>query len=253
MLPFNRPLIAAHRGFSAQYPENTMISFEAAVHTGAQMIELDVTLSKDGEIVVIHDSTVDRTSNGSGPVSCLTLKELKQLDAGSWFHARFSGEKLPILKEVLDAFRNRIFINIEIKGSDALSMFLPGVLEEKTVALVEKLNAENRILISSFDAAILERVLRINASMAVALLVEAPCDTEPLALCNELKPFSFHPQFKILNSAMVAQCHSKGIYVFCWDVQTGRDVDTCFQMGVDGIFVDDPMMAIERCRQTDLD
>ena len=131
MFGFKRPLIAAHRGFSAQYPENTMASFEAAVQAGAHMIELDVTLSRDEEVVVIHDDTVDRTSDGSGPVRAFTLRELKQLDAGRWFQPRFSGEKIPALKEVLAAFKDRIWINIEIKPQDPLSNVPAGRIEEK--------------------------------------------------------------------------------------------------------------------------
>jgi glycerophosphoryl diester phosphodiesterase len=95
--PFERPLIMAHRGFQGQYPENTMAAFSAAVETGAQYLELDVSFTKDRQVVVLHDDTVDRTTNGIGPVHDYMLKDLKQLDAGSWFHPRFTHERIPTL------------------------------------------------------------------------------------------------------------------------------------------------------------
>jgi glycerophosphoryl diester phosphodiesterase len=207
----------------------------------------------DEAVVVIHDSTVDRTSNGAGPVSRFSLKELKQLDAGGWFHARFSGEKIPTLEEVLDTFKNDVLINIEIKNSDAPSVFSTGLLEKKVAELAKARHAENRVLISSFDSGMLERVQCINHALPVALLVEGGSGNTSFSLCKELHTFSFHPQFEMLNAAMVEQCHSENIFVFPWDVQSEKDIDACFQLGVDGIFVDNPLMAIKRCRQAALD
>ncbi|MEW5822068.1 MAG: glycerophosphodiester phosphodiesterase family protein, partial [Cyanobacteriota bacterium] len=114
----NNPLIIAHRGFSAQAPENTIAAFDAAIKSGVPFIELDVTLTKDGELIIIHDDTLDRTTNGKGLVSEFTLEELKKLDAGEWFCREFKGEQLPTLSEVLDRYGNKIAINIEIKSQN---------------------------------------------------------------------------------------------------------------------------------------
>ena len=247
MFGFKRPLIAAHRGFSAQYPENTMASFEAAVQAGAHMIELDVTLSRDEEVVVIHDDTVDRTSDGSGPVRAFTLRELKQLDAGRWFQPRFSGEKIPALKEVLAAFKDRIWINIEIKPQDPLSNVPAGRIEEKVVGLVKAYQAENGVLISSFDPKMLMRVARISGELFLGLLVEDGSENKVPPLSLEFNGFSFHPQFCLLNPAVVVQCHARGVYVFAWDVRSKAQVDTCLRMDVDGVIVDDPLMVQLTC------
>ena len=97
-----RPVLIAHRGYNTRYPENTLAAFEAALKSGAEMIELDITLSRDRNMVVIHDDTLDRTSNGEGAVSDCSLRELKELDAGSWFDIKFAGEKIPTLLQVLE-------------------------------------------------------------------------------------------------------------------------------------------------------
>src|SRR5271170_5657439 len=109
-------LIIAHRGSSGEYPENTLSAFAAAVRDGADWCELDVQLSRDGELVVIHDATVDRTTDGHDAVAAMTMAELKTLDAGSRFGAKFIGERLPELDEVFDAIGTGCGINIELKA-----------------------------------------------------------------------------------------------------------------------------------------
>ena len=240
MFAFTRPMIAAHRGFSAQYPENTMAAFKAAVHNKAQMIELDVTLSRDDAVVVIHDNTVDRTTNGTGRVNRLTLAEIKQLDAGSWFKPQFFQERIPTLEEVLQAFKNKALINIEIKADGFASIESPAVLAKKVVALVAEQQMKDQVLISSFSAGMLKRVLSIDASLAVAVLEEAPYGPRTLERCRELGAFALHPKFSLLNASMVDQCHDEGMFVFVWDVRSEKDVATCFQFNADGVIMDDP-------------
>src|SRR6266545_5505015 len=109
-----RPVIFAHRGACAHAPENTMASFELALAHGADAIELDVKLSSDGYVVVHHDDTVDRTTDGTGRIKNLTLAELKKLDAGSFLSEKFKGEKIPTLEEVFEAVGKRTFINVEL-------------------------------------------------------------------------------------------------------------------------------------------
>ena len=126
--------VCAHRGASDSHPENTISAFREAIRLGVQMIELDVTLSKDGKLVIIHDYTVDRTTNGSGRVKELTLADLKKLDAGSWKGSRFKGELIPTLKEVLEIMPYNIWLNIHLKGD--------GELAEKATHLIV---SENRL------------------------------------------------------------------------------------------------------------
>ena len=111
---FKKPFVIAHRGYRAKYPENTLAAFKAAMDSGAPAIELDITLTKDRSIIVIHDDTLDRTTNTCGAVNNYTLEELKQLDAGSWFDPVFHGESLPTLDEVFQLLNHHIFINLSI-------------------------------------------------------------------------------------------------------------------------------------------
>ena len=111
-----RTRVIAHRGFSGAAPENTLAAVRAAIEVGADMVEIDVTLTSDGHIVVIHDETLDRTTTGSGRVSDFTLTELQRLDAGGWFAPRFAGERIPTLDQVLDEIEGRILLNVEIKS-----------------------------------------------------------------------------------------------------------------------------------------
>lgn len=111
------PLPIAHRGFRAKYPENTQAAFRGALQIQAGMVELDVAMSRDRALVVIHDDTLERTTNGFGRVKDHTLAELKQLDAGSWFSPHFSEERIPTLRQVLELCRDKTLVNIEIKES----------------------------------------------------------------------------------------------------------------------------------------
>ena len=108
--------IIAHRGASAYAPENTLAAFDKALDLGAAHVEFDLHFSADGQVVVIHDDTVDRTTNGSGAVAALTLAQLKSLDAGSWFAAQFSEERIPTLVELLERYKDRLHFHIEVKG-----------------------------------------------------------------------------------------------------------------------------------------
>ena len=112
-------MIEGHRGYMGRYPENTLLSFEKAIEAGAGQIELDIRISRDGTVFVIHDATVDRTTNGTGAVHLLTTEEIKALDAGSWFDPKFAGEKVPTLDETLELLDGRCTLNIEIKTSGA--------------------------------------------------------------------------------------------------------------------------------------
>jgi glycerophosphoryl diester phosphodiesterase len=112
--------ICAHRGASQTHPENTLSAFREAIRLGAHQIELDVALTKDARLVLMHDRTVDRTTNGSGPVAELTLEEIKKLDAGSWKHRRFAGERVPTLGEALEEMPENVWLNLHLKGDAAL-------------------------------------------------------------------------------------------------------------------------------------
>ena len=123
--------LCAHRGALETHPENTIPAFQAAINAGAQMIEFDVWLTKDKQMVIIHDPSVDRTTNGKGKVTDLTLAEIKTLDAGSWKSPEFTGEKIPTLVETLDIMPNNIWLNIHIKGEGELPVMVARTIKEK--------------------------------------------------------------------------------------------------------------------------
>lgn len=123
--------ICAHRGANETHPENTLTAFEEAVRLGAQMIELDVRMTKDNKLIVIHDETVDRTTNGTGHVSDLTWRKIRKLDAGKWKSKKFEGEKIPLFKKILAVFPKNIWLNVHIKGDEKLGEAVAAIIMSK--------------------------------------------------------------------------------------------------------------------------
>jgi glycerophosphoryl diester phosphodiesterase len=245
---FNPPWLIAHRGFRAKYPENTLVAFQAALDAGCPMIELDVTLSRDRKLVVIHDATLDRTTDGRGAVRDHTLTELKQLDAGSWFHPMFAGQRLPELTEVLELVDGRAFINIEIKTHAYEPHHPPDAIEKQIVALVEQKQVRETILISSFDIRILEQLLSVPASPVLALLSQHRADSHTVKLCEYLKAYSWNPAQHVLTRQQVKRMHAVGIRVFPYNVDTPADYRRMRAINVDGVITDDPFIAVNGSR-----
>jgi glycerophosphoryl diester phosphodiesterase len=237
-----KPLVIAHRGYRAKYPENTLIAFEAAIDAGADMIELDVLLTKDRKVVVIHDESLDRTTNGQGMVSDHTLLEIKALDAGTWFDARFMGERLPTLEEVLEMVDRRVPINIEIKRSAYEPHHPADAIERQIVELVTRRNAVENVLISSFEWRLLEHLPAAKQAPAVAILSGGASENNPLEACRKLGAFSWHPKSGSLRKEHVREMHETGILVFPWNVYTPDDIGRMLEMDVDGVIVDDPLL-----------
>ena len=245
---FKPPWIIAHRGFRAKYPENTLIAFEAALDAGVTMIELDVTHSRDGKLVVMHDRTLDRTTNGRGPVNGYFLKELKELDAGSWFNPAFAGQHVPELEEVLELVQGRTLINIEIKPNPDNSHHPSDDIEQQVVELVNRKDARDTVLISSFDRAVLERIKRLENPPTLALISRDPADSSTILFCRQLKIFSWHPNHAILSHEQVDLMHSAGIRVFPYNADTLAEIERMFDMNVDGIISNDPLFVIDWLR-----
>jgi glycerophosphoryl diester phosphodiesterase len=238
---FIPPWIIAHRGFKKKYPENTLIAFQAAMDAGVSMIELDVTLSRDRKLVVIHDATLERTTNGYGSVHDHTLAELKQLDAGSWFHADFADERLPELSEVLDLVNGRVITNIEIKSNAYEPHHPADAIEKQVVDLVKQKKALDAVLISSFKVEILRQVLEIAGRPALALISSDPADGQTIKLCQDLKAFSWHPDHRILTGSQVEKMHTAGFKIFPYTVDTLEDYLKISDMNVDGVITNDPV------------
>ncbi len=247
-LPISLPLIVAHRGLSARYPENTLAAFRAALDVGAPMIELDVTITRDEQVVVIHDDTLDRTTEGSGSVNDVTLGELKRLDAGSWCHPRFHEERVPTLEEVLDLVAGRAMVNVEIKEFPEGSPLDTGLLERLAVDTIRAKSAAERVLVSSFSASALQKVRSLASDLALAFLTKTPEDPSVEPFCRELGAFSLHTWHRRVNRALVDRFHAAGMLVIPYTVNRKDDFERVVREGVDGVFTDDPELFLSSVR-----
>jgi glycerophosphoryl diester phosphodiesterase len=237
-----RTLVIAHRGYRTRYPENTLAAFQAALDAGVDMIELDVLLSKDRKMVVIHDASLDRTTNGQGMVSDYTLSELKALDAGSWFDPCFKEERLPTLEEVLERVDGRVPLNIEIKRSAYEPHHPPDAIENQLVELLRQKNYLESALISSFEWRALECISAMKEAPAIALLSKYPdLDNHP-EVCRKLGAFSWHPSYLAVRKGHVRGMHEAGILVFPYNADTPEDIERMLEMQVDGLIVSDPLL-----------
>jgi glycerophosphoryl diester phosphodiesterase len=239
----NTPWIIGHRGYHAKYPENTLASFQAAIAAESSMIELDVMLSADRRMVVIHDETLERTTNGKGSVADLTLAELKQLDAGSWFDPQYANQTIPELSEVLDLFKDRAYVNIEIKSSAYEPSHPADAVEKQVVDLLRHKNLLEACMISSFDVNILEQIAFMKNPPAIAFISKEPATRNTVQMCTRLNTFSWHPDHRVVTRSQVEQMHDAGIRVFPYNVDTLADFTRMRNMEVDGVITKDPELA----------
>lgn len=236
-------MIFAHRGASAHAPENTLAAFELAIAQNADAIELDVKLSADGHVVVIHDPTVERTTGSKGRVKDLLLTELRSLDAGRFFSEKYSGEKIPTLEEVFESVGKRIFINVELTNYNTPR----DQLAETVCMLVKKFGLQKQVMFSSFLAS--------NLSKARAYLPGVPRGLLALngLLGGWARSFGFafgkyqalHPFLKDVTPQQVQRVHRLQRRIHVWTVNAAEDMRRLFHWGVDAIFTDDPQLAVQ--------
>jgi glycerophosphoryl diester phosphodiesterase len=235
-----RVLNVGHRGASHDAPENTLAAFELAAQVGADGIELDVTLSADHHVVVIHDDAVDATTDGSGLVRAMTLAELKGLDAGTHFDSRFAGERIPTLAEVFEAVGERLLVNVELKG---LTREADG-LEAAVAGLVARHGMASRVVISSFNPLRLRRMRRVAPQLPVGFLHDGRMPPHlrlaAAALMTGFRPDADHSQENGVTSAYVAHCRRRGQRVNVWVVNEAARMRELVRAGVDMIITDRP-------------
>jgi glycerophosphoryl diester phosphodiesterase len=222
--------IWAHRGASARAPENTLVAFREAATAGADGLELDVHLSRDGVPVVIHDDTVDRTTNGSGAVDALTFREIRALDAGSWFGRQFAGESLPTLEEVFRLAGDRLRLNVEIKNAAA------GI----AVLALMKRYPRTPVLVSSFDHDLLTVLRRQDPELSLGFLQETSDWQEAVERATGCAADSFHPREDLVDAGLIAACRSRQLAVYPWTVDDPKRLEELRQLGADGVFCNDP-------------
>jgi len=220
-------------------PENTLPSFELAFSHHADAIELDAKLSKDGYVVVIHDQTVDRTTDGTGRVDQITLFELKKLDAGAFFGNEYAGVRIPTLDEVFESVGHKLFVNVELtnyKSSD-------DALVENVVEVVKRHNMAERVLFSSFlpKNLVKSRVLLPQTPVALLCLPGFMGILSRSIFSRHFSPEIIHPYLKDVNKRYVELEHRAGRRVHVWTVNNEADIQRLKKEGVDGIFTDNPL------------
>ncbi|MDT8862162.1 glycerophosphodiester phosphodiesterase [Alkalihalobacillus sp. MEB130] len=232
-----KPLIIAHRGASGVSPENTIASFLLGVKQGCEGIELDVQLSKDGEFVVIHDYSLYRTTNGTGYVNENNVSDLKKLDAGSWFHKKYAGERIPLLEEVFLHVPTNIILNLEIKyRSDR-----KGGDEEKLLKLVERYGRLDQVVFSSFNHKALYRLKQLNSHAKIGLLYASNLVNHvKLIKTFGLPCYSLHPHYQTIDLEDLIEAKQAGMNVFIWTVNEEEDVKKLIHPSVTGIITDYP-------------
>jgi glycerophosphoryl diester phosphodiesterase len=228
----------AHRGASAAAPANTLAAFHKALELGADGVEFDVHLSADGVPVVIHDFTVDATTDGSGRVAGLTVAQLKQLDAGATFDPSFAGERIPTLDEVLEPLGGRLLLNVELKTT---SLGDNG-LERAVIAQVERHGLGDDVLLSSFNPFSLRRAKQLAPHIPVGLL-HGPGLPLPLrrAWLAFLAPHDArHPKHTMVDAPYMAWAKQNGYRVNTWTVDDPDEMRRLIDLGVDGIVTNVP-------------
>lgn len=224
----NSILKIGHRGAKGHAPENTLISFQKALDMHVDGIELDVHLSADGELIVIHDEKIDRTTNGTGTVNTLSLSELKTF--------RINQEhKIPTLKEVLDLINHQCFINVELKGNGTAKPVV-SLIEEY---VLKKNWKYNHFIISSFDWNALKEVRSLNSKIPIGILTHTDLELA-IAFAKFIKAEAIHPHFHLLNQEKTEQMQKESFDVFPWTVNETEDIKKIKSFKVNGIISDFP-------------
>jgi glycerophosphoryl diester phosphodiesterase len=233
--------IIAHRGSSAYAPENTLAACTLALKQGADAIEIDVKLTKDNHVVVIHDQTVDRTTQGHGKVRELTLSEIRKLDAGSHFDVAFKDEPIPLLEEIIKAVGQLTYINIELTNYGSPLDNLP----LKVAELIKQYNLSNRVLISSFNPIALIRIGKHLPKTPLALLALPGWKGYfARSFPGMLFPYeSINIDKSDATDSFINKIHSRGKKVLVYTVNNKYLMHSLFSMDADGIFTDDPILA----------
>jgi glycerophosphoryl diester phosphodiesterase len=236
-----RPVIFAHRGGSAYAPENTLAAFKRAVEHHADAVELDAKLCADNHVVVMHDDTVDRTTNGTGRVKSLSLAELQKLDAGSKHPPQFSPQSVPSLQQVFEEVGRKIFINVELTNYASPTDDLP----ERVAALVKYFNLEERVMFSSFNMIALIRARKALPKVPLGLLtfLGLADASVRLRLIRFSPLLALHPNHEDVSPDIMAMLHRQKSRVHAYTITTPERMRQLFELGVDGIFTPDALLA----------
>lgn len=244
----HRPLVVAHRGSSGSAPENTMAAFRQAVAAGADMIEFDVRMTRDFELVVHHDRSLGRTSNGSGRIWDLTLDDLRGIDAGSWYSRKFSGERIPTLRQVLEELPFSLGLDIEVKtdGDRRWGVALP----ESVLLLVRETRREDSVLVSSFDHRFLRRLHHLDPALRLGALLVPVRDgfRSPSQIAKRAGAAMLICSRTQLRARHVRDARRTGLALAVYGVNTPADLAVASRAGVDAVITDYPARIIREIR-----
>lgn len=238
-----KPLILAHRGANRYAPQNTIPAFEKAVSLGADGVEFDVQMTRDGVLVVCHNFTVDATSDGTGFISEMEFSELRELDFGSWFSPEFAGTRIPTLEEVLDVVKDMKLINIEIKRP---SIPLRKEVVRKTVETIEKYGIEDRVIVSSFDYCVIDEIKQIAPEIPCGLLYSfrdrgrAGMDHgNYISMAKLHHAEALHPTYNyIFKPGYRLRCRAHHLEINAWGVKKPEHMKWALKMPVNSIITD---------------
>jgi glycerophosphoryl diester phosphodiesterase len=220
----------AHRGASGDFPENTLAAFAAAIEAGADMCELDVQLSADGAVVVIHDDTVNRTTDGHGAVAAMRLAALRRLDAGRKFGVAFPGERIPTLEEVLALTMGRCALNVELKSDG---------VEKEVCSLLRAHGAVGDTIVSSFQWYLLAAARELEPALHLGILADRRAHAM-LDVAIRLRAVSVNPRHDMVSADIVNRAHEAGMKVLVWTVDNVSRMRRMIAAGVDGIMTNYP-------------
>ena len=233
-------MIIAHRGASAYAPENTFAAFDKAVELHADFLELDVQMNRDRELVVIHDTTLDRTTDATGPVKQVTNKALRYIDAGSWFDRAFYRERIPKLTDVLDRYSGKIGLLLELKNPS----LYPGI-EKKLAKLLKKYHHKQTkqapFIVQSFEHQSIQTFHKLLPSILTAVLIRFDASMNLF----DMKSFSsyangINPYFSTIDENLIDMARRFGMNVFAWTVNDRAIAQYLESIGVDGIVTNYP-------------
>lgn len=232
-----RSLNIAHRGFSGSYPENTMLAFRKAVEVGSDGIETDLHITKDGVIVICHDETIDRTTNGNGFIKDYNYEELRSFDAGIKFSKEFEGERIPSLDEFLDYVKDKnLLINLELKNN-IIDYY---ELEKRVIDKVYEYDLKKKVILSSFNHYSMVKAKKYDRGIKTGLLC-AEVLYKPYKYVNMTGADALHPYYKsVMNKKIVKKIHDRKIMINAYTVNEEEDMKRMIELNIDGIITNYP-------------
>ncbi len=246
----DKPMVVAHRGFSGKAPENTIAAFNLALETGVSMIEFDVQMSKDNKVVVIHDSTVDRTTDGTGKVSDMELHELKMLDAGSWFDEKYRNERIPTLEEAIELIIPDALVNIELKSNRIVRKADTRIVNA-TVDIIRKKKLIDRVLFSSFNHKLIKYLKEYEhrAHTGVIFHPVMHFGRVPSALAAPSRSEVFVCSKREVTRRRIADAENHNIIIGVYGVDHPDNIKEMLSQGIHVLVSDNPDIVIENLQQ----